>query len=352
MSADRVTAGAGRKFLVLAAMIIGTLVISACGSSGSSSSSSGTSSSEGSGSVSGKKVALVSCGDQNPWCKVYNATIREGLEKEGVEVQYLQDPFEPTLQVQHLQSAIGQHPDLILVVASNDDSIVPSLNQAKSAGVPVINLNGRPAEASEPLLASRIEANQEELGRFAAENIVEGLQAEGKKTGNVMAITGTAATHTTEDRMKAFEEVLAEHPEYKLVEVQDGQWEPVLTAKLASQIFAKYQNSGGIQAAYGMADYQANAIIQSAQQAGIPVGVENDGLIVTGSNCFKEGIENIKAGRQYGTATQAPGAEGEFVVPLAIEYLEGKKIPPVNLNKESRIDPKNVNEFAAQCSLA
>jgi ABC-type sugar transport system substrate-binding protein len=378
MSLEGVTAGTRRKLLLLVGMLIAALALTACGSSSSSSSSSepaasesgseeseaasseeaesgseeSESGSEAGESVAGKKVALVACGDVNPWCKVYNATIIEGLEKEGVEVQYLQDPFEPTLQVQHLESAIGQHPDAVLVVASNDDSIVPSLTQAKSAGVPVINLNGRPAEAAEPLLASSIEANQEQLGQYAAENIIEGLEEEGLTSGNIMAITGTAATHTTEDRMKAFKEVLAEHPQFKLVEEQDGNWEPILTAKLASQIFAKYQNQGGIQGAYGMADYQANAIIQAAEQAGVPVGVANKGLIVSGSNCFKEGIENIEAGKQYGTATQAPGAEGEFVVPLVIEMLEGKEIPKDNKKQESRINPKDVKKYKAQCSLA
>ena len=358
MSVKRVTAGTKWKVLALLMLVVGALTLAACGSSsrtsgGSATSSEGSSgSSEGGESVAGKKVVLVSCGDSNPWCKVYNSAIIEGLEAEGVHVQYLQDPFEPTLQVQHLESAIGQKPSLILVVASNDDSIVPSLNKAKAAGVPVINLNGRPAEASEPLLTASIEANQEQLGQFAAENIIEGLEKEGKKSGNIMAITGTAATHTTEDRMKAFKEVLAEHPQYKLVEEQDGNWDPILTAKLASQIFAKYQNSGGIQGAYGMADYQANAIIQAAEQAGIPVGVENDGLIVTGSNCFPEGIENIEAGKQNGTATQAPGVEGEFVVPLVVEVLEGKEIEHTNKKQESRIDPANVKKFKAQCTFS
>jgi ABC-type sugar transport system substrate-binding protein len=343
-------------------ILLTVIFLAACGSSGhtndnnsssggsTATTSGGSGSSSGGESASGKTVTLISCTNTNAWCKVYNETILDGLKKAGIQTELLQDPFEPTLQVQHLQAAIAKHPDLILIVASNDDSIVPSLHQANSAGVPVINLNGRPADPS--LLVSSILANQHELGQYAAENIIEGLEAEGRTSGNVMAITGTAATHTVEDRMEAFKEILAEHPQFELVEEQDGEWEPILTAKLASQIFAKYQGSGGIQAAYGMADYQANAIIQAAQQSGVPVGVAKKGLIVTGSNCFKEGIENIEKGLQYGTATQAPGVEGKYVVPFVIKYLSGSTIPAVNENEESRITLSNVTKYAAECSEA
>ncbi len=301
----------------------------------------------------GKKVVLVSCGDVNPWCKIYNKTIVDGLTKAGATVQYLQDPFDPVLQVQNLNQAIAQKPAAILVVASSDDAIVPSLNKAKKAGVPVFNLNGRAVDASLPLLTSSILADQKALGANAAENCVKGLEEQGRSSGNIMAITGTAATNTAKDRMEAFNGVLAKYPQYKLVETQDGNWDQVLTAKLAQQIFAKYADKGGIACAYGMADYMAAGIIQAADQAGIPVGVgKKNGLIVTGSNCFKVGIDAIKAGTQYGTSTQAPGPEGAFVVETMEKYFNTGKIPATNTKEEARITSENVDEFAAECSQA
>jgi ABC-type sugar transport system substrate-binding protein len=306
----------------------------------------------GGGALSDKKVILVHCGDVNPWCAVYNKTIIDGLTKEGVEVEYLQDPFDVALEIQNLNSAIAARPDLILISPTDDNSLVPSLQQAKAQNIPVIINNSMPAPAAEDLVTATVNADQAVLGTYAAQNIVEGLKAEGLTSANVIAITGADATATSGDRMEAFEAELAKTPEYKLVEVRNGNWDPALTGKISSQLFAQYESKGGIQAAYGMADYMANAIIQSAEQAGLPVGVADNGLIVTGSNCFKVGVDNIRAGKQYGTATQTPSSEGEYLVEHVLKFLKGETLDKVNLNSENRVTADNLDEFAAECSKA
>lgn len=342
---------------VIAALSIG---LTACGGGDTTTNAAGAASdgpsetaSGSGGGIKGKTIALVSCGDVNPWCKIYNHTIIDALEKDGANVKYLQDPFDATVQVQNLNSAIGQKPDALLLVATDDNSVVPSLARAKQANLPTFLLNGRPADAAMPLMTATIQVNNTQLGEYAAENIVEGLRKQGRKSGNVMVIQGTAASNTVKDRMAAFTKTMAKYPEYKVVATEDGNWDQVLTAKLAQQIFAKYRNKGGIAAAYGMADYMAAGILQAAKQADLPIGVDKpNGLIVTGSNCFKVGIDAIKKGEQYGTGTQAPSVEGDFVVKKIREYFDTGKLAKESFNEEARITPDNVEEYAEVCSKA
>lgn len=348
------------RLLTAAVMLVALgASVAACGSSGNSSAGTGSGgggTAKGSGGgLKGKQIAFVTCGDVNPWCKIYNHKIIDALTAQGAKVSYLQDPngFDATAQVQNLNSAIGQRPDAVLLVATDDNAVVPSLRRAKQAGVPTFLLNGRPADAAIPLMTASIQVNNTQLGQFAAQNIVEGLQKQGRKSGNVMVIEGTAASNTVKDRMAAFDKEMAKYPQYKVVAVEDGNWDQVLTAQLAQQLFAKYQNKGGIAAAYGMADYMAAGILQAAQQANLPIGVKRpNGLIVTGSNCFKVGIDAIKAGQQYGTGTQAPGVEGEFVVKKLDEYFNTGKLAKESFNQEARITPANVDRYAAVCSQA
>lgn len=302
--------------------------------------------------VAGKVVKLVSCGDVNPWCAIYNKTIIDLLTAEGVQVEYLQDPFDSALQIQHLQSAIAAKPDLILLEPDDDKSLVPSMQQAKAAGIPIIYINSHPDKAALDTVVSVVNADQAALGKFAAQNCVEGMKAAGVTKGNVIALTGSDYTATSNDRITAFIEELSKTPEYKLVSNQNANWDPALTGKLASQLFAKYANKGGIQCAYGMADYQANAIIQAAQQAELPVGVKDKGLIVTGSNCFKVGFDNIKAGTMYGTATQAPDTEGKAVADWTLKFLRGETIPAENLTAEFRVTADTLADHEAECTKA
>jgi ABC-type sugar transport system substrate-binding protein len=331
------------------ALASAAVLATGCGSS-KKSNGTATAAAAKSDGVAGKTVVLVSPSDINPWMKQFTTHILDGLAAKGVKTKHLQDPFDPNRNVQNLNLALAQKPDLVLEVPIDDNAITPSLHRAQAAKVPVINLNGPPSPANLPLLAGSFEADHKALGTFAALNIVEGLQKAGVSKGNVIAITGNAASSQVPARMAAFKAELAKHPGYKLVAVEDGNWDLATSAKLAQQLFAKYRSTGGIQAGYGMADNEALGIVQAAKQAGLPIGVSKKGLIVTGSNCFKVGIDAIKAGQMYGTATQAPGPQGDASAELALKYLAGEKLPQRSFVAEQRVTPDTVSQAEGPCT--
>lgn len=338
--------GSRKRFTMTAAAVLAgaALVFAGCGSSDSNESS-GTE-----GSAEGKSVVLLSCAASNPWCKTFNDEIAKGVEAAGATVTTLENNFDTAVQTQQFNQAIAQDPDLILLEATDTKSVVPSIIKADQAGVPVINLDGRADDAAIDALAGQILADNPLLGKFAAQNIIEGLEEIGVEEGNVIAITGTAASTISVDRMEGFNEEMAKAPQYEIVAVEDGNWDPVQSGKIASELFAKYASQGGIQAAYGMADYQAVPIVQAANQAGITVGADKDGLIVTGSNCNKAGIEAIRAGSMFGTATEDPVNQGADTAEWTVKFLEGEDIPPVVVTPQARVTQENVDEWAEDCS--
>ena len=98
------------------------------------------------------------------------------------------------------------------------------------------------------------------------------------------------------------------------------------TAEIAQRCSPNMPDTGGIQGAFGMADHMAAGIIEAAQQAGIPIGVDKNGLVVVASNCFKIGTVNIGNGLQYGSAAQAADPTAAFVLPLLEKTLAGQEI--------------------------
>lgn len=351
--ATRVAGAAAVCALALAAAGCGSSDSSDSSGSGGSSSAPATTAAggaSGGGDASGKKVVLLSCAASNPWCKTFNDNIVDGVEGAGAKVTLLENNFDAAVQVQQFGQAISQKPDLILLEATDTKSMVPSINRAKAAGVPVINLDGRAEPAVESALASNVLADNVLLGRFAAENVIDGLRAAGHDRANVAVITGTKASYITQDRMKGFDEVMATAPEYRVVAVEDGNWDAVRSGKIAQELFAKFRSQGGIQAAFGMADYQAIPIIQAAKQAGLPVGLEERGLIVTGSNCTKAGIEAIRRGEMFGTATEDPVNQGKDTAEWAVKFLQGEELEPTILTPQARVTRETVEEHAEDCS--
>jgi len=247
---------------------------------------------------------------------------------------------------------IADKVDLIISVPASADAIVPSYIRAKAAGIPVLGAIGRQSAAGAKLVVGEARTDDPSLGRYAAQNLVEGMKKAGFTKGNVIAITGTASQNNVTDRMGAFKAYMAKFPQYKIVAIEDANWDQATSAKDAQQLISKYASQGGIQGAYGMADNMAVGIIQGAKQAGVPIGVSKKGLVVSGSNCLAVGINAIKQGQEYGTGTQAPQVEAALAVKMAAQILQGKTpSPKVQYVQEQRITGANVAQFSKVCTF-
>jgi ABC-type sugar transport system substrate-binding protein len=302
------------------------------------------------GALSGKTVTLVTCGTSNPWCKVFNDRIVGALEKAGVKVNVLENDFDPVLEVQQMNTAISQHPDLIMVEPADDKTLIGSAKKAKAAGVPVLYMDSPADPSIADDIAFQVVADNYVLGKFAAQNLIDGLHELGLKSGNVIVISGTKGSTMVQDRQRGYGEVMATAPEYKTIDVQDGNWDPVQSGQIAQQLFAKYQSQGGVQAVRAEADYMAVPIIQAAKQAGMKVGVKNGGLIVSGTNCTKAGIDAIRAGDMYGTATEDAWTQGQYTVDAAIKFLHGETVPKTVVVPEFRVTTQTLDQYAEVCS--
>lgn len=338
----------GSRRLGLAAGALGlALLATACGGDGGDAGNSGPSGSA-STSLGGKTIALVGYGNANPWGAYFNKVFADELASTGVKINDL-TTMDPGTQVQKFNQAVAQKPDLIVLSILDTQAMAAPIKKAKTAGVPVLVFDG-PTDPSVAGDVMAVLSDNEKLGEFAAQNIIEGLKAQGRESGKIIVLTGTKSMLVTQDRMKGFNKVMATAPQYQVVEEQDANWDPKLSGDIAQQLLAKYGRDG-VQAAYGMADYMALPIIQAAKQAGIPVGGK-EGLVVTSSNCFKSGIDAIKAGELYGTATEDPGTIAKQTADYVVRFMTGKNPPQSETVQEERVTAANVDQFAEQCSHA
>ena len=236
--------------------------------------------------------------------------------------------FDPAVDAQNMNRLIADKPDLIISVPASASAIVPSYIRAKAAGIPILGAIGRQSADGAKIVTAEARTDDPSLGRFAAMNLVEGMTKAGFKSGNVIALTGTASQNNVTDRMAAFNAYMKKFPQYKVVAIEDTNWDQATSAKVAQQLFSKYASKGGIQGAYGMADNMAVGIIQGAKQAGVKIGVAKKGLVITGSNCLAVGINAIKSGQQYGTGTQAPQVEAALAVKVAARHPQRQDSEP------------------------
>ena len=171
-----------------------------------------------------------------------------------------------------------------------------------------------------------------------------------KTKAQIVAVTGIAQQLNVQTRIAAFKEVLAKHPGLELVATEDGKWNTALSEKITGELLVRFNARGGVDGVFAMADNQATGAIQAIESAGLKLGVANNGIVVVGSNCMKDGILHIKSGQQYATATQIPTEEAEVAAKKVASYFNGEKLKKYELVPVFGITKENVDKFASGCS--
>ncbi len=298
----------------------------------------------------GKKIALLSTGATTPFIAATTKAFLDKANSAGIEVTVFTTPFDAALQSQQVNDAIARKFDLITIIPAAEQAIIPALTRAKQAKMPVIIVNSPPKEGAEDLYISFVGEDHVELGRIAARGVIEALKQGGRDTAKVALITGSLAEGVGPRRVAGFREVLKNYPKIEIVATEDAKWDTATSERVAGQLFARFAPRGGLDVIWGMADNQAVAAIRAAEAANIPLGVEKGKLIVVGSNCQKQGIEMIKAGKQFSTGIQIPVRTGGRAAELVIDYFNGKTLPKQNLLPVELVTRENVAKWEQPCS--
>jgi ribose transport system substrate-binding protein len=297
----------------------------------------------------GKKIAFLQTLATHPYVVATTKAFRAKAESYGMEITFFTALLDAALQAQQMDGAIARKFDLIVLVPTSEQAVVPALARAKAAGVPVIIVNNTPKDHTEDLYLTFVGQDQTEMGRLAGASMLKALKESGREGGKVALITGALQQGIAPRRVAGFREAAKANPKVKIVAVEDARWDTAASERTAGQLYARFAATGGLDGVYGMADNQAVAAIRAAESAGIKVGAKPKELIVTGGNCLKEGLENIKAGKMYSTVTQIPTELGDKAADVIEDFFSGKTLPKNVLLTVDTITKANVAQWEKPC---
>jgi ribose transport system substrate-binding protein len=299
----------------------------------------------------GKKVALLIATLQDYYMALLNRLVMERAKDFGFEITTFTTPYDPALQATQIDEAISRKFDLIAMIPMSENAVIPALKRAQEAKVPVVLFVAPPKPGTEDLFVSFVGEDNVALGRLSGQSILDALKESGRDGGKVALITGLLAEGVAPRRVAGIKEVLAKNPNVKIVATEDAKWDPVLTEKIAGQLYGRFAGQGGLDVMYGMADNMATAAIQAAEAANIPVGIGPGKLIVVGGDCFKEGLEAIKAGKMFATATQIPTWEAAHTVEVIANYFDKKDVKKYEYFPIEAITKDNLDKWQKPCTF-
>jgi ABC-type sugar transport system substrate-binding protein len=302
------------------------------------------------GESKGKKLAFLQTLATHPYVAATTKSFRSRAEELGMEVTFFTAMLDAALQAQQIDDAIARKFDLVVVVPTSEQAVVPALARAKQAGIPVILVNNTPKDGTEDLYLTFVGQDQTEMGRLAGASLLNALKESGRDGGKVAMITGALQQGIAPRRVAGFREAVKGNPKVEIVAVEDARWDTATSERTAGQLYARFAAAGGLDAVYGMADNQAAAAIRAAEAASINVGAKPKQLLVIGGNCLKEGLDSIKADKMHSTITQIPTDLGVRSADVINDHFAGKKLPKNVLLPLTTVTKANVAQWEQPCT--
>ncbi|MGI6546409.1 MAG: substrate-binding domain-containing protein [Fastidiosipilaceae bacterium] len=235
--------------------------------------------------------------------------------------------------IKQIEIAIAEDVDGIITCGLNPEAMVPVMEQADAAGIPVVLVNaGSTMDA--PFFAY-IGTEGEELGSIAAEAVLDRL---GDEAPHVIymgsSITNSSVLDTTSGYKSVFEGVKG----YEDLSLEENDDDLNKSVELWQQLFITYPD---VNVAACVAPSGAVGAAQVAKEMGI------EDLIIMGIDDTPEVLEGIREGNIYGTMSQNYYRMGYIAAKWLVDYnVEGTQ-PPTKINDSGTllINQDNIDTF-------
>ena len=253
--------------------------------------------------------------DDNFLTSVRNAIDAEAKAK-GVTIQAEDANDDTSKQISQIQNFIAQKVDAIIVNAV-DTSATPKMTQlAVAAKIPLVYVNRKPEDKELPAGVSFVGSNEKISGTLEAEELVKCM----KGKGNLVIMQGQLSNNAALDRTADVEQVVAKHPDIKIVQKQTAEWDRNKALDLMNNWITAGDKINGVASNN---DEMAIGAILALKQA----GVDPKTMCVGGIDATADGLAEIANGNMYVTVFQNSKGQGKGAVDAALSLIKGEKVP-------------------------
>ena len=232
-----------------------------------------------------------------------------------------------------IQDLITQGVNALIINPVNPDAVVPSLEAAKAAGIPVItvdrSINGEGVTA-------HIGRDNKAMGKLVGEAVVKKLADAGVQGAKIIEIQGDAGGAVMMDRRDGFHAAI-EGSGHTIVE---GPYAEYIRSNAVTAMQDLLQANTDVKVVYAHNDDMALGALQ--------VLTENNrsDVLVSGVDGLSEALKLMESGGNYvATALNDPQYLGDVTIQVAREAAAGREVADFVDAGTKLVTPENVAEF-------
>jgi len=251
-------------------------------------------------------------------------------EEQGVRLVVSDANSDVTTQTNQIDDYAIQRVDAMIVYGVDPVAIVPAVEEAVNAGIPVVTCD-MPLETD--MAATFIGSDNwmlgEEAGKYAVEYIENELGGEAK-----IGVVTWLASVAQQERFEGFEAQVKELPGVEIVAVGDGDGREEAMSS-AEDIL---QANPDLDLMYGSNEGTVVGSMAAIESAGRDVPI-------VGVDISQDVIRGIEQGQIIATIAQQPVLLGQYAVQAAIDAIDGKELDDTIVVPVETVTSENVDDF-------
>ena len=304
----------------LLASIVSLLMISmtlaGCGTEATATVGTAPTATAGAGGTSGKMyIPVISKGFQHQFWQAVKSGAEKAAKDLDVTITFEGPETEAQVdkQIEMLQTALGKKPSAVCLAALDSKAVVPLLEKAKAANIPIIGFD---SGVDSDIPATTAATDNLAAAGMAADKMAEKIG----DAGEVALVVHDQTSRTGIDRRDGFVNRMKEkHPNIKIVDVQYGAGDQLKSTDLAKTIIQAHPNLKGM---FGANEGSIIGVLNAVKE------LKKDGqIVVIGYDSGQQEMDAIRSGVETGAITQDPIGIGYKCVEAAVKAVKGEKLP-------------------------
>ena len=211
--------------------------------------------------MNGKVVAYLPVAMSFDLAQGWLAGLKRELEPLGVKIVVRDPNWSTNAGAQALTNLISEKPDVIIAHNPDVQTYAKLLQKAEAAGIDVIQINMR---SSFPTTAF-VGADWVDIGQKATTAVVDFCKG---KSNKVAVVQGQLSAAASAYQLKGVEDVLAKHPEIKVVSSQAADWDASKAKGIVQTVLKQNPDLCGIVGFWDGMDIGTAAAIKEAGLTG------------------------------------------------------------------------------------
>jgi len=302
------------KLIVLVSLLLVVSLLGGCAAPATQAPASGSGSTGGQASGEKPYIAIVSKGFQHQFWQAVKAGAEKAATEYNVEITFEGPETEAQVdkQVEMVNTALDKNPAALCLAALDSKALVPQLEKAKAAGIPVVGFDSG-VDSDIPVATAA--TDNIAAAATAADKMAELIGNEGE----VAVIVHDQTSRTGIDRRDGFVNRMKEkYPNITIVDVQYGGGDHLKSTDLAKAIIQAHPNLKGF---FGANEGSAIGVLNAVTELNMA-----DKIVVIGYDSGKAQIDAIKSGAMAGAITQNPIGIGYKCVEAAVKAINGEAV--------------------------